>query len=157
MRNLLILILCCGFFAARSQSKPADVKTINVYARDGKSVIGKVMVNTAAPGNLFLLKTIQKKDSTNHYLTTFYLGNKETAALLGVKILMKFSKPVMAVDPSYTVSFNNVNGLADDGITYIFKAARLERDAGSAVVISFAIKSKEKVVAEISGLAGTLP
>jgi hypothetical protein len=58
--------------------------------------------------------------------------------------------------PSFTTAFNNINGLSDDHSTYVFKSGRLERDSRSAIVISFTIKSKDTIVAEISGLDGVL-
>jgi hypothetical protein len=157
MKQLLIVVLCFLALNARSQIKTTETKEINVYGRDGKFVTGKVIVNRAKTTKLFLLKSIQKKDTSNNYITTFYLGNKETTAVAGVLILMKFSKPVIGVMPSFSAAFNNVNALSDDHLTYIFKANPLNRDPGSAVVISFAIKSKDKITTEISGLDGVLP
>jgi hypothetical protein len=157
MKRLLIIMLCFYALGAIAQSKTNQVKQLNVYGRDGKTVIGKVVVNTTAASKLFLLKSTQKKDSANNYVTTFYLGNKETAPVLDARILMSFSKPVMEVMPSFSTAFNNVNGLSEDHLTYIFKAGRLDRDPGSVVVISFAIKSKDRAITEISGLDGIVP
>ncbi len=157
MRKLLAFILCTWVVGTMAQSKTNAVKPLNVYGRDGKTVIAKVIVNTGAATKLFLLKSVQRKDTSNNYITTFYLGNKETTPLLDARILMKFSKPIVDVTPSFSAAFNSVNGLSDDHVTYIFKAGRLDRDPGSAVVISFAIKSKEKSIAEISGLDGVIP
>lgn len=156
MRNLLIIILCFWIVDVKSQSKTSDVKELNVYGHDGKSVIGKLIVNTSVPTKLFLLKSIQKKDTSDNYITTFYLGNKEATPLAAARIFMKFNKPVITVTPSFSAAFNNVNALADDHLTYFFKASQLNRDPGSVVVISFTIKSSEKVTAEISGLDGVL-
>ncbi|MDB5141560.1 MAG: hypothetical protein JWQ66_273 [Mucilaginibacter sp.] len=153
MKSLLIIVLCFWVVGARSQST-GQVKELNVYGENGKSVIGKVITSTGAKTNLFLLHTIQKKDSANNYIITFYLGNKETTPLLNVRVLMKFSRRVIAVTPAFSAAFNSVNGLSDDHLTYVFKAGRLERDPGSVVIISFTIKSKERVVTEISGLDG---
>jgi hypothetical protein len=157
MKRLLIIMLCFYALGAIAQSKTSTAKQLNVYGRDGKTVIGKVIVNAPAESKLFLLKSTQKKDSANNYITTFYLGNKETAPVLNARILMKFGKPVLEVIPSFSTAFNNVNGLSEDHLTYIFKAGRLDRDPGSVVVISFAIKSKERVIAEITGLDGIVP
>ncbi|MDB5022289.1 MAG: hypothetical protein JWP78_44 [Mucilaginibacter sp.] len=157
MKQSLIIILFFWMSDTMGQSQTNTVKQLNVYGRDGKMVIGKVMVNTAAATKLFLLKSVQKKDTSNNYITTFYLGNKETAPIPDARISMKFSKPVTEVMPSFSAAFNSVNGLSDDHITYIFKAGRLDRDPGSVVVISFAVKSKGKVVTEISGLDGIIP
>jgi hypothetical protein len=151
MKRLLIIMLCFWALDARGQSTEQS-KRLNIYSDDGKTVIGKVI--TGSKTNLFLLYAIQKKDSANNYIITFYLGNKETAPLLSARILMKFTKPVVAVTPAFTTAFNSVNGLSDDHLTYVFKAGRLERDPGSVVIISFTIKSKERVVTEISGLDG---
>jgi hypothetical protein len=157
MKRLLIILLCFWVVGASSQSKTNAAKPLNVYGRDGKTVIGKIIINTTAATKLFLLKSVQKKDTSNNYITTFYLGNKETTPLLDARILMKFSKPVIDVMPSFSAAFNSVSGLSDDHITYIFKAGRLDRDPGSVVVISFAIKSKDRVITEISGLDGIVP
>jgi hypothetical protein len=155
MKNLLATVLCFLALSAASQDK-TETKELNVYGRDGKTIIAKVLVDASVKSNLFLLKSIQKKDSTNNYITTFYLGNKETSSLLNIRLVLKFNKPVTAVTPAFTMAFNNVNGLSEDHNTYLFKSGRLERDSGSAIVISFTIKSKEKVVTEISGLDGVL-
>jgi len=150
-------MLCFCTLGAWSQNRTSDAKEINVYGRDGKTVIAKVIIDSPSEGKLFLIKSIQKRDTANNYTTVFYLGNKEKTPILDAKILLQFSKPVISVAPSFTTAFNNINGLSDDHITYIFKAGRLERDAGSAIVISFTIISKDKIVAEISGLAGIIP
>jgi hypothetical protein len=157
MKGLLAAILCFCAFAVAAQNKTSEGKELNVYARDGKTVIAKVIANSPASSKLFLIKSIQKKDTANNYITTFYLGNKETGPLLDTRILLRFSKPVTTVTPSFSAAFRNMDGLAEDHNTYVFKAGRLERDAGSVIVISFVIKSKGRVVTEISGLDGIIP
>jgi hypothetical protein len=156
MKGLLAAVLCFYAFAVAAQSKTSEGKELNVYARDGKTVIAKVIVNSSASSKLFLIKSIQKKDTAN-YITTFYLGNKETGPLLDTRILLRFSKSVTSVTPSFSSAFHNMDGLAEDHNTYVFKAGRLERDAGSVIVISFVIKSKDRIVTEISGLDGIIP
>ncbi|MBV8391136.1 MAG: hypothetical protein JO080_15125 [Mucilaginibacter sp.] len=148
-----ILILCTLIVFAQEKSTQ---KELNVYARDGKTVIAKVLLDSAVKNNLFLIKSIQKKDSTNNYITSFYFGNKETSPLTDIRILLEFSKPVISVMPHFTTAFKAMNGLSDDHNTYMFKAGRLERDAGSSIVIYLTIKSKDRVVTEISGLDGVL-
>jgi hypothetical protein len=157
MKGLLVAVLCFYTFAVAAQSKTTEGKEFNVYARDGKTVIAKVIINSPASSKLFIIKSIQKKDTANNYITTFYLGNKETGPLLDTRILLRFSKPVTSVTPSFSAAFHNMDGLAEDHNTYVFKAGRLERDAGSVIVISFVIKSKDRVVTEISGLDGIIP
>jgi hypothetical protein len=157
MKQLLIVLFCFLVLDAKSQSKTDEVKVLNVYGSNASFVIGKLIINKSVKTNLFLLKSTQKKDTSNHYVTTFYLGNKDTIAVAGVKIIMKFSKPVKAVMPSFSAAFNVVDGISDDHISYIFKAGQLNRDSGSVVVISFRIKSKDKITTEISGLDGVLP
>jgi hypothetical protein len=155
MKNLLATVLCFWALGALSQDK-TEPKAISVFGRDGKTIIAKVLVDTSVKSNLFLVKSIRKKDSIGNYITTFYLGNKETAPLLNIRLLLRFNKPVTSVMPSFTTAFNNINGLSDDHNTYVFKSGRLERDSQSAIVISFAIKSKDTIVTEISGLDGVL-
>jgi hypothetical protein len=155
MKNLLAVVLCFWALGALSQDK-TEPKAVNVYGQDGKTLIAKVLVDASVKSNLFLVKSIQKKDSIGNYITTFYLGNKETAPLLNIRLLLRFNKPVTTVMPSFTTAFNNINGLSDDHSTYVFKSGRLERDSRSAIVISFTIKSKDTIVAEISGLDGVL-
>jgi hypothetical protein len=155
MKNILAAILCFLVLSAASQDK-TETKGLNVYGRDGKTIIAKVLVDASVKSNLFLVKSIQKKDSIGNYITTFYLGNKETAPLLNIRLLLRFNKPVTSVMPSFTTAFNNINGLSDDHSTYVFKSGRLERDSRSAIVISFTIKSKDTIVTEISGLDGVL-
>ena len=155
MKNLLTTILCFLTLCASSQDK-TDKKELNVYSHDGKSVIAKLLVDATGKGNLFLIKATQKKDSANNYITKFYLGNKGTDPVLNMRLLLRFSKPVTSVMPNFATAFNNMNGLSEDHNTYVFKAGRLERDAGSVVVISFTIESKDKVITEVSGLDGIL-
>lgn len=157
MKGLLVAVLCFYAFAVVAQSKTSEGKELNVYARDGKTVIAEVIVNSPASSKLFIIKSLQKKDTANNYITTFYLGNKETGPLLDTRILLRFSKPVTSVTPSFSAAFHNMDGLAEDHNSYVFKAGRLERDAGSVIVISFVIKSKDRVVTEISGLDGIIP
>ena len=156
MKGLLVTVLCFYVLAAAAQSKTSEGKELIVYARDGKTVIAKVIVNSPASSKLFLIKSIQKKDTANNYITTFYLGNKETGPLMNTRILLRFSKPIATVTPSFSTAFNNMDGLSEDHNTYVFKAGRLERDPGSVIVISFVIKSKDRVVTEISGLDGII-
>ena len=157
MKGLLTAVFCFYTITVTAQNKVNEGKDLNVYGRDGKTVIAKIITNSPASSKLFLIKSIQKKDTSNNYITTFYLGNKETGPLLDTRILLKFSKPVISVTPSFSSAFHNMDGLAEDHNTYVFKAGRLERDSGSAIVISFVIKSKERVITEISGLDGIIP
>lgn len=133
----------------------AQQKEVNVYGHDGRSLIAKLTTNTAAPSHIFLLKAIQKKDSSN-YITTFYFGNKDTSAVNNIKIVLRFNKPVISVQPKFLAVFNHVGGLSDEHVIYLFKAGQLKRDPGSPVVISFIIKSKERVVTDIFGTDGGL-
>ena len=155
MKNLLtaILLLCTLITMAQDKSTP---KELNAYGRDGKTIIAKVLINGNSKNSLFLIKTIQKEESANNYVTTIYFGNKEAGPLADIRILLKFSKPVISVMPHFTTAFKSINGLAEDHNTYAFKAGRLERDAGSAIVIYFTIKSKDRLITEISGLDGIL-
>lgn len=155
MNKLLLAVLCFWTLGATAQDKPSAPREVGIYAQDGKTLIGKVVVS--APGaDLFLLKSVQNKDMLNHYLTTFYFGNKQTGPSADVRILLVFNKPVIAVTPSFSTAFNSVSGLAEDHLSYLFKAGRLDRDAASAVVISFAIESEEKIITRIDGLEGVL-
>lgn len=155
MRDLLIAIFCLCTIVASGQDKSTP-KEWNAYGRDGKTIIAKVLVNNDAKSKLFLIKSIQREEGSNSYFTTIYLGNKEAGPLTDLRILLKFSKPVISVMPHFATAFKSMNGLAEDHNTYVFKAGRLERDAGSAIVIYFTIKSKDRVVTEISGLDGIL-
>src|SRR3954465_1949692 len=128
MKNLLVAALCFLVLSASSQDK-AGIKELSVYGQDGKTAIAKVLVDASFKSNLFLIKSIQKKDSIGNYITTFYLGNKETTPVAGIKILMKFSKPVIDVTPdNFSSAFNTIKGMSDDRLQYIFKAAPLNRD-----------------------------
>ena len=155
MKNILTAIFCFWTLCASSQAK-TETKELNVYDRDGKTVIAKVLVDASVKSNLFLIKSVQKKDSTNNYITKFYLGNKGIDPVLNMRMLLRFNRPVVSVMPSFATAFNNMNGLSEDHNTYVFKAGRLERDPGSVIVISFTIKSKDRIVTEISGLDGVL-
>ncbi|HEY9004154.1 MAG TPA: hypothetical protein VIM89_22535 [Mucilaginibacter sp.] len=155
MRNLItaILLLCTVIVFAQDKSSP---KEYNAYDRDGKTIVARVLVNGNLKSHLFLVKSLQREDSSNNYITTLYFGNKETGPLTNTRILLKFSKPVISVMPHFTTAFKSMNGLAEDHNMYTFKAGRLERDAGSAIVIYFTIKSKDRIITEVSGLDGIL-
>lgn len=153
MKSLLTVIVLLCTISATAQDKSAQ-KELNAYDRDGKTIVAKVLVNNDIKSHLFLIKSLQREDSANNTITTLYFGNKETGPLTGTRILLKFSKPVVSVMPHFTTAFKSMNGLAEDHNTYTFKAGRLERDAGSVVVIYFTIKSKERVITEVSGLDG---
>ncbi|MDB5135997.1 MAG: hypothetical protein JWP37_2600 [Mucilaginibacter sp.] len=160
MKRLLLIVSCFFVLHAQSQSKLDSnknrVKYINIYGEDANVAIGKILVNTGTKTGLFILKVIQAKNAANNYTTTFYFGNKDTVAVSYVKIYMHFTKPINVITPSFSAAFNTVKGVADDHLSYIFKATRLNRDPGSVVVISFTIKSREKIVTEISGADGVL-
>jgi len=155
MQNFLTAILLLCTVVATAQDKSTS-KEYNAYDRDGKTIVAKVLVNAGIKSKLFLIKSLQRESTGNSYVTTLYFGNKETGPLTDTRILLKFSKPVISVMPHFATAFKSTNGLAEDHNTYTFKAGRLERDAGSAVVIYFTIKSKDRVVTEISGLDGIL-
>lgn len=156
MRSFLTAALCFWAFGAVSQNKAGETKEFNAYGRDGKTIIAKVLTNNSAKCNLFLVKVIQRDESANNYATTIYFGNKGTGPLTDIRILLKFSKPVVSVMPHFATAFKSTNGLSDDHNTYAFKAGRLERDAGSAIVIYFTIKSKDRIITEVSGSDGIL-
>jgi hypothetical protein len=160
MKRLLLIMSCFFLLHAQSQSKidsnKNGVKYINVYGKDANAAVGKIVVNPGAKTGLFILKAIQVKNAANNYITTFYFGNKDTVAISYVKIHMHFTKPVIEVAPSFSAAFNTVKGISEDHLSYIFKAARLNRDPGSVVVISFTIKSREKIATEIAGADGLL-
>ncbi len=155
MKSLLttVLALCTVIVTAQDKSAP---KEYNAYDRDGKTIVAKVLVNAGIKSKLFLIKSLQRESTGNSYVTTLYFGNKETGPLTDTRILLKFSKPVVSVMPHFATAFKSTNGLAEDHNTYSFKAGRLERDAGSVVVIYFTIKSKDRVIIEVSGLDGIL-
>lgn len=155
MKNFIVATLCLCTIIANAQDKSTQ-KELNAYGRDGKTIIAKVLLNNGAKCNLFLIKVIQKEESANNYATTIYFGNKGTGPLTDIRILLKFSKPVISVMPHFATAFKSVNGLAEDHNTYTFKAGRLERDVGSAVVIYFTIKSKDRIITEVSGSDGIL-
>jgi len=155
MKNLLTAILLLCFIVTKAQNKPTQ-KEYNAYDRDGKTIVAKVLVNADAKSKLFLIKSLQRESSVNSYITTLYFGNKATGPLTDIRIQLKFSKPVISVMPHFTTAFKSMNGLSEDHNTYLFKAGRLERDAGSAIVIYFTIKSKDRIITEISGLDGIL-
>ncbi|MDO3625871.1 hypothetical protein [Mucilaginibacter sp. BT774] len=155
MKSLLtVILLLCGIIAI-AQDKSSS-KEYNAYDRDGKTIVARVLVNANVKSKLFLIKSLQRESTGNSYVTTLYFGNKETGPLTDTRILLKFSKPVISVMPHFATAFKSMNGLAEDHNTYTFKAGRLERDAGSAIVIYFTIKSKDRIVTEVSGLDGIL-
>jgi hypothetical protein len=155
MKGFLTAILLLFTVVVTAQDKSAQ-KEYNAYDRDGKTIVAKVLVNANAKSKLFLIKSLQRETTGNSYVTTLYFGNKETGPLADTRILLKFSKPVISVMPHFATAFKSMNGLAEDHNTYTFKAGRLERDAGSAIVIYFTIKSKDSIITEISGLDGIL-
>jgi hypothetical protein len=152
MRKLPFVIVCLLLATVLYPQQ----KELNVYGRDGKPLIARLTVNLVQPSHIFLLKVIQKKDTSNNYITTFYFGNKDTSAVANAKIVLKFNKPVSAVQPTFLAAFNHVGGLSDEHNLYLFKAGQLKRDPGSPVIISFAIKSKERVITDIYGADGEL-
>lgn len=153
MRKLPFVISCLFLFTAQIY---AQQKEINVYGHDGRLLIAKLTINLAQPSHIFLLKAIQKRDTSNSYVTTFYFGNKDTAAVAHAKIVLKFNKQVLSVEPTFLAAFNHVGGLSDEHNLYLFKAGQLRRDPGSPVVISFVIKSKERIITDIFGADGEL-
>ena len=151
---LTVILLLCTIIVTAQDKSPQ--KEYNAYDRDGKTIVAKVLVNADTKSKLFLIKSLQRGSAANSYITTLYFGNKETGPLTNTRILFKFSKPVISVMPHFATAFKSVNGLAEDKSTYAFKAGRLERDASSAVVIYFTIKSKDRTVTEVSGIDGIL-
>ncbi|MBS1502551.1 MAG: hypothetical protein JST32_10845 [Bacteroidetes bacterium] len=153
MQRLLIILSCLCASHAIAQS---DTARINVYDREGKFIECKLVVNKAKTRNLFLLKSVQKRDSARNYITRIYIGNKDNKPVAPVEIMMKFSQPIISVMPSYSEAFTAVIAISDDHTGYLFKVAQLNRDPGSPVAVFFMIKSKERITTEIMGLDGEL-
>ncbi|HVW14543.1 MAG TPA: hypothetical protein VHB54_11985 [Mucilaginibacter sp.] len=153
MKHLALIALCIWCCRAVAQN---DTTHVNVYDREGKFVECKLVVNKAKQRHLFLLKSVQKRDSARNYITRIYTGNKDNKPIAPVEIMMKFSQPVISVMPSYSEAFTAVIAISDDHTGYLFKVAQLNRDPGSPVAVSFMIKSKERITTEIMGLDGEL-
>lgn len=133
-----------------------EVKTLNIYGSNTKNIIGKIIVNQTLQTKVFLLTYSQKKDSLGIYTTIINLGNNENLPLFGVKVMLKFNKPVISIDPNMTVAFTISSGFNDTNTEFIFSAQQINRPFEGNNILTFIIKSNEPVLTTIFGIDGFL-
>ncbi|SDT60988.1 hypothetical protein SAMN05216490_4310 [Mucilaginibacter mallensis] len=161
MRSFFTIMLSAFLFHASAQNtynnKIGEVKELKIYGSDAKIVIGKIIVNETLETKLYLINSTQLKDDSNYYVTKFNFGNNQSVALFGAKITMKFNKPVLFVNfGGFSTATAMGFGISADKTSYVFKAQQINRDPDNHVIITFIIKSKERITTEVSGVDGIL-
>jgi len=134
-----------------------EVKTLNIYGGNNKTVIGKIIVNQTLQTKIFLINYSQTKDSSGIYTTIINLGNNENVPLFGGNISLYFDKPVISAEGSPLSSGMNIlTSLDANKMNYSFKAAQINQPFEGNILISFVIKSTQKTLVTIKGIDGVL-
>lgn len=129
-----------------------NVKTLKIYG-NGKTVIGKIIMNQTLKTKVLLLKTDQFKDTLTGLFTTIVeLGNKDNIPLFGVNITLKFDKPYLSID-AHCTAMSVSESRSNDQKEFIFEAGQINLN-NFGPMLQFEIKSKEKIVYTISGIDG---
>ncbi len=136
------------------ETRIKEVENLNIYGH-GKTIIGKVIVNQSFKSEIFLLKSIQEKDTLGNYITTLSFTNKEEAPLLGVKIELNFNKPILKIDD--LVSGSNISSVYKNGnTTFLFHASSISTGPFNNPPLTFKIFSKERILVNIKGIDGII-
>lgn len=159
MRLFQVIIFVFCFYSSNAQSRKYETKIakaniVNIYG-NGRTVIGKIILNTILKTKIFLIKSEQIKDDfTGVYTTLLELDNKEKVPLFGVNISLLFSSPVISVT-SHVFGFSVSENLSDNNKKYNFQAGQINRNPlGPTYQIE--IKSENKILVTISGLDGKI-
>lgn len=157
MKSLLVLPLLFIVAISNSQitNKIDKVETLKIY--NGKVEIGKIIITPTLKTKIFLIKSTQKKDTSGVYITTFYFGNNDNLPLFGVKMVLNFDYPVYSCSQAVGSGISSAWGLSENKKTYTYMASQVNRSPFSeSIIMSFTIKSAEKIKTQILGIDGIL-
>ena len=157
LTHLLIFVTIFSFAQQPKVNNIKEVKTLNIYGGNNKTVIGKIIVNQTLQTKIFLINYSQTKDSLGIYTTIFNLGNNENFPLFGGNFSLQFDKPVISADGSPLSSGMSISTSLDaDKMNYTFKAGQINRPFEGNILISFVIKSTQSTLVTIKGIDGVL-
>lgn len=134
-----------------------EVKTLNIYGNNNKTVIGKAIINQTLETKVYLLSYEQKRDTSGKYITTLKFGNNEKIPLFGTDIALKFNYPVIAVNSQIaSVAMSEQWGYNNDKTAYQFKAGQLNRPMEGNVILTLTIESEKKIFTTVYGIDGII-
>ena len=155
----IMLILCSFSLIAQNKinNKIKEVKNLNIYG-NGKTIIGKIIINQTIKTKIFLLGSSQVKDSSGNFTTVLEFGNEEAIPFFNGDFFFQFDQPVISVEPHLTVGMSLSYGLSDDHKSFFFTAGQINRPFGNGnILIYFTIQSATKVKVVIAkGVDGIL-
>lgn len=156
---LTYLLICSTLFSFAQQPKVNNikqVKTLNIYGKGNKTVIGKLIVNQTLQTKIFLINSYQTKDTLGIYTTTIDLGNNENVPLFGGDFSLEFDTPVISAEGKpHSMGMNISTTLNEDHTNFSYKIGQVNRPFGGGnILLSFVIKSTKKILVTIKGLDG---
>ena len=136
----------CSFAQQPKVNNIKEVKTLNIYGNNNKTVIGKLIINQTLQTKVYLLSYSQSKDSNGIVTTILNFGNNENLPLFNTDIFLLFDKPVLSVSEQIASSAMTLSySISDDKRSYSFKAGQLNRpfEKGN-ILLSLTITSQPK-------------
>lgn len=74
MKPFLAILLCLCTLQGIAQS---DTSRVDVYDRAGKFVECRLIIKKAKPMRLFLLHSVQRRDTARNYITRIYVATRK--------------------------------------------------------------------------------
>ena len=134
-----------------------EVKQLNIYGNNNKTVIGKVLINETLDTKVYLLAYEEKTDTIGNYITILKFGNNEKVPLFGTDIVLQFDSPVISVNPQIaSVAMSEGWGYNADKTAFEYKAGQLNRPYEGNTILTLTILSKKKIFTTIHGIEGIL-
>lgn len=155
---LTFLLIFSALFSFAQQPKVNNikqVKTLNIYGNGNKTVIGKLIVNQTLETKIFYISSYQTKDTLGTYTTTINLGNNENVPLFGGNFSLQFDNPVISAE-GHCNGMNISTSLDAEKKNFTFKAGQINRPFQGNILISFEIKSSQKILVTLNGVNGQL-
>ncbi|RKR82654.1 hypothetical protein BDD43_2839 [Mucilaginibacter gracilis] len=130
-----------------------EVKELNIYSKDAKINIGKVIINKTEKVKITLLSSYQIKETTGTFITAFCIGNNDSNTMFSLKLKLVFSAPVDSVDvKGLQVYLGNFPELQEDKLSFYFSSPSIQASYYNKSQLIFIIKSKYKIETTITGI-----
>ncbi|WP_336516589.1 hypothetical protein [Pollutibacter soli] len=157
MKSLLFLLLFAttSCFCQDKITNIKNAKVVNIYG-NGKTVIGKLIINPTLVTNLKIIKYTPNVLENGIYITTIALDNKEKVPHFGTDITISTDKPMEDVEAMSGAKISVNYELNPERTVYRIIASQINRGRPGTDLLTFTIKSKEKIFCTITGVDGKL-
>lgn len=153
--SIICILICVIVNAQKTYNTNIDsAGTVNIYG-NGKTIIGKIIINQSIKSKILLAEQSQNKDTSGTYITVFKFVNSDNQGVpfFAVNISLEFDLPVVSVSPdligettsAFSINFDLTN--ANKG--FYFKASQINAQG-----FQFKILSKNKIMTKILGIDG---